>query len=81
MFISCQSAAGAADGGLVAVILGNIFYIGVGGACLVVVVGAVFVGLLRCRHKRHITPPQVTCRCVSNARLIAIINVSKSSRN
>ena len=47
----------AAESGLVAVVLENILYIGIGGAIVLIMVGALVVGFCRCywmsRHKRH----------------------------
>jgi len=52
----------AADGGIVALVFSNIYYIGIGGACAVIVGGVVAVGICRRRwssNKRHTPPPAI----------------------
>ena len=58
----------AADGGVVAMVLGNVFYVAVGGVCLLLLVGAVAVGYCRCRWSSHKRPTPPVARWTTHIR-------------
>ena len=67
----------AAEAGIVAVLLANMFYVGVGGACLVILVGALVVGYCRCRWSARMRQTPTVTRWMTYSTLFSIWTYNK----